>query len=598
MPWSKVGTTALATILALSVGAVSGHVQWGIWAFAGAFTSFYVADQPYRRRAAVLFWVMLGMAAAEVVGAAATLWWLSALVLAAAGYAATYLAGRYELRLPAGFMFLLVACISSAVPSVAQTPERVAFVLVGGAMAWIIGMSTWLVEPAGPEIRLMRTAYDSLAAFLGAIGTPRRMERQEEAASRLRAATEAVRAMRQGPEPMRRRLAFMAARGEAIFLSAVALAAERDRPLVAPWAPYMRRLGTLADPAAPPPPPSPQQQGSALERAFASVVAETAAAFREGEVPRHDRASDPDGRAPGIDRTPPFLTTASLRNGIAIGVAVVAAHLVGITHPYWAPLTVAAVLQGHTVETQTQRAVERVVGSLAGVGLTAALIAALHPSVWLSLALVVVLQALMRILLVKNYGLAVAPMTAFALLLVRASKPVPAPTLELPRLWDTLIGVALALAATYLLWARASSRKLPRVLSQTLADEADMFARVARRPAGGPSVEAAHLEAGLARLEAVAKDALSEVPPSRTGQRLLPSVEAAERLGYALIAADGGAIDVAADDAVLRQAEHVFDTLADTVRGADEAPMPDVSDLPDIGPVGRELRTLAKSLNP
>ncbi len=226
-----------------------------------------------------------------------------------------------------------------------------------------------------------------------------------------------------------------------------------------------------------------------------------------------------------------------------MGGSVVVAHLLGIQHPFWVPLTAAAVLQGETVRGFTQRAVQRVAGTAAGLALAWLLLSGLHPSPTAILLLVLVLQAAMLASLARNYAAAVALITAFALLILQLGNPGPAPIGA--RRTDTLVGVGSALAAAHLLWPRTASRRLPGAL-RALLDAAAADLRALAPAATGPELREREtaLQSALWRVKDVATDAGAEVPASRTAANLRPRIAAAERLGYLLLAAPHAGVPV------------------------------------------------------
>lgn len=85
-------------------------------------------------------------------------------------FAATYLSAWARLPLPQGFMFVLVACVSAATAAPAQLVPQIAFSLVGGAIAWLVGMAGALRDARGPERRRVGAAYGALAKFADRFG--------------------------------------------------------------------------------------------------------------------------------------------------------------------------------------------------------------------------------------------------------------------------------------------------------------------------------------------------------------------------------------------------------------------------------------------
>ncbi len=565
-PWAKVALTAATSASAFALGALSGNLLLGSWAFLGGFASFYIDDQPYRQRALILRGVAAGLAVAAGVGALALAWPLMAGAFGLLALASTWAAGRVRLPLPGAFMFLLVASVTAASAKPGELLPRVGMALVGGAIAWVVGMAGALLRPAAPARRATAGAFEALARYAEAVGST------SEAAAAHRAAL-ALTTLGPGAR----------ARAASVFLALTELGAEEPGRLDAGWAVAVRALGHDRRGS---PPPIPSSPATDAARRLAAVL-------RGGARPvTAPRTSEFPSARPAV---PPFLPHASVRAAIALALAVAVAHFATVAHPYWLPLTVAAVLQGHTVEMLTRRALERVIGTVAGLVLVFAILLVLQPSPLAALALVLALQALMRVLMPLNYGLAVAPMTAFALLLVEVAKPTAAWGLVSSRLVDTGLGVSLALAATYLLWPRASSARLPDALADTLRAEAALL-RSPPDPGAAPPADTARATLrSLDRLYRVADDARQEVPPARRALSLSAAVDRTVLLGYRLLARTASANGTRAEAAVRAQASQVLDALAKAVTGPGDDPR-GVRPVPDIAGVGADLRTLMACL--
>jgi hypothetical protein len=133
----------------------------------------------------------------------------------------------------------------------------------------------------------------------------------------------------------------------------------------------------------------------------------------------------------------------------------------GINRTYWIVLTVVAVLQKSPEWQATQlRAVHRVLGTLFGVGLFAALVA-LEPGTVQLVALLAALQFATEIVVTRHYGVALLLITPMALLISVTAGSQPWRVLAGARLVDTLIGAAVALAASWLVDRFAARRGEP-----------------------------------------------------------------------------------------------------------------------------------------
>lgn len=136
----------------------------------------------------------------------------------------------------------------------------------------------------------------------------------------------------------------------------------------------------------------------------------------------------------------------ALRVALAMAGGTIIWHVWGLPNGYWTPMTAAILLKPDFHEA-TLRAVNRLVGTLIGAGLMTIVLAFIRPgsaelgcllllAIWLCLAL-------MRV----NYGLFVACVTAYVVLLF-STLGLPEPIIALHRVEATLAGAAVALAVS------------------------------------------------------------------------------------------------------------------------------------------------------
>lgn len=123
-----------------------------------------------------------------------------------------------------------------------------------------------------------------------------------------------------------------------------------------------------------------------------------------------------------------------------------AATIIGIGHPYWAAVSATVPLSGTTLAAQLGRASLRLAGTILGLGVAFALLAA-GPPPWLLVIAVAVLQITTELFVARNYGIAVISLTPLALILGRLAAPGPLPPLLTDRLVETILGVAVAIGA-------------------------------------------------------------------------------------------------------------------------------------------------------
>ena len=229
-----------------------------------------------------------------------------------------------------------------------------------------------------------------------------------------------------------------------------------------------------------------QQAAAILDRAaqYAGVSAVTVAALNEGHAPAAPAPSpvlaEPAERmspwAAVRDTLSPdsLVLRYALRVAVVVTVAVALGELLDIKRGYWMTITVIVILQPYTGLT-TQRAVQRVVGTVLGGLLTAALGALFHdPRAILVLSFV--FAATCVALLPVNYAAFSIFLTPTFVLLAEASAG--DWHLATTRVLNTLLGGALALLGSRLLWPSPEKTRLPGYMASALRANRDYLERV------------------------------------------------------------------------------------------------------------------------
>ena len=416
--------SALAMGLPLLALVVTGHPVAAVFAAFGAFTGLYGDDRPYRVRARLLAGVGAGFVGAVALGSAGGLllphgWWVLAVAVAAA--VAKWGCDTAGVGTPGAWMFLFAFAASTQVPT---RPEdivvRALLAAAGAAVAVTVTMLGALGDPGGPERRAVAAALRTTAQVLrlGADATPRDWHVAHVA---LRRAERCARAAAPAARPP---LLALLHRAEGLLTDAVLapddprVAAQSDlllqdrAPLRRPPArwPRRRRPGRTVEAAGPDP---------------------TDARF--SPPPEVRVAREQQARHVAVLR----LFTAA-RVFLGAGVAGAGALALGLGHPYWAPVSAAAVLQATHVRMTWHRSIQRGLGTAAGLLLGALLLAA-HPDPVLIAVLVVLMQVGIEAFIRRNYALGVLFITPMTMLL--SDLLVPSSTYDL--VVDRLGGVAL-----------------------------------------------------------------------------------------------------------------------------------------------------------
>ncbi|MBS7549266.1 FUSC family protein [Dietzia massiliensis] len=445
---TKAGLTVL---LCLAVPTLLGRFDLGLLTVTGTFAVLYAPAAPLRRRAATVAGIGLGLVVATSLGAftaGSHLAFAVTAVLLATVTAGLCLAlrvgppGSYFLVLTAGIAYLLVGEHGT---EPALVPGMTA---VGAVVAWLVTMADLLPDPRRPERRAVRCARDAVAAYAATEPGPDSRPQHRAAAQALADAEEAV--------------------AEGMWTPSGPISAElatAHREYDARAARASRHIVPGDDPAWDPRNPDAGRwlEGDP-ESADVEMPSAAAAGRAEREIVRDERRHIGSLRRrlrTGL-RWPgePWSVAASVGTATAVSI-VLLTLLAGSDQPhlYWVIAFSALVLhQGGPRVARTYRALHRLTGTVAGLGVFL-LVAALQPSGWWLIGLIVVLQFSIELLVTRNYGLAVTLITPLALL-TASGGDVPDQPLPLvgERLLDTVVGVLAALVVLWGLGRRAHHR--------------------------------------------------------------------------------------------------------------------------------------------
>lgn len=158
-----------------------------------------------------------------------------------------------------------------------------------------------------------------------------------------------------------------------------------------------------------------------------------------------------DGAAmPGGAFSAAQLTWHSIQFLVVAAISGTIGQLSGAGHSNWAMVAGIAAIAAPDAPARISRAVHRVVGTLAGVAVTAVILA-FHPSAWPLAVVVVVLQFFGELFVIRHYATALIFITPLALCLVQLGSPVPVEQLVFSRVIETVIGAAVAVAVVVLI---------------------------------------------------------------------------------------------------------------------------------------------------
>ncbi|MFI2359229.1 FUSC family protein [Streptomyces anulatus] len=489
---------ALRAAIAMAVPALpmalAGRADLAVYAMLGSFTTTFGRNLPYARRARVLAVVAVAMTACVGCGSALAVWaqprdggagaavTVAAMALVAA--AAKFACDAARLR-GLGAVLLLFAFAVAAYGSTDPTDVGVqtALAATGAAVAWVLAVLGWFVHPDRPQRLVVAAALRELADLWEAAGegAGRGLVRHRATAAVLQAyrtlgVMPPTGAERGGRGDTCLRLTDLAwalliasarrapddpcgparnLRRQADLLVSRRRRLPRMLPELAVLAPTASSraasLSTARDTGAPgAAPDTAPDTGASPSPAVASSSSSSTrlpdTSLRAAEARATELVT---GRGHGAAARTSVLLVPALRMLLGTGLAGAAALPLGLGHGYWAAISAAAVLHSVNVRTAAQRAVQRTLGTTAGLLIALGVLAARPEPVVLTLV-IVVLEFLLEYVVARNYGLGVVFLTPLALLLTDLVAPSPAGDLVQDRALSSLLGVGIALVCALL----------------------------------------------------------------------------------------------------------------------------------------------------
>ncbi|MET7516439.1 FUSC family protein [Streptomyces sp. NPDC005480] len=470
---------ALAMALVALPVAIAGRPGLSVYAMLGAFTTTFGRNLPYPRRARVLALVAVAMTACVGCGSALAAWvrpgaggWGAAVVVAAtavvAGLAklacdATRLSG-----LGAVLLLFSFAVAANGSPTTADVLPQTGLAAAGAAVAWVLGVSGWLVHPDRPQRFAVARALRELAGLLTGPGGPGGDVRQARHRTTV-AVLQAYHSLGIAPPTQAQQ-----AGRDGIFvrltdLSWSLLINSARRPPEDPAATaeqLLRQARVLTERRRRPPAllpglslPSPAGRGSE-DSPMTPMAPATGpgqpVAWRATELLMGRRAGGPEHRA--------VLAVPAVRMVLGTGIAGGLAVAGGLEHSYWASISAAAVLHSVNLRTTAQRAVQRTLGTVIGLLLALGVLATDPEPVALA-CVIVLLEFLLEYFVPRNYGLGVVFLTPLALLMTDLAAPTPAGELVADRVLGSVLGIVVGLVCALMLVHDHAALRVERALA-------------------------------------------------------------------------------------------------------------------------------------
>ena len=500
------------------IGWLAGDVAAGLMASLGGLTGLYGSGRAYRSRARMLALIACGFAITLALGFwAGAIPWLAIVVVALLAMVATWLCNALVVGGPGAYLFMLACAAGTAMPaSHLHVGHVVWLVLAGGLFAWIVQMTAALLEPRGPERRAVLAAGRAVTTYLDALGGKREDRTRHDAAFALHQAWTVLVAQQPAHASADDTLGRLRAINRALhlqFASALGASARDEWTLADTKARAHRLLTCIDDPNVEP-----------------------------VEARDHLPIGQPAAWTMLVDALQPG--SPLRRVVLRVGIAALAVGALGATihlqRAYWAVAAAVLMLhQGFDWIRTVQRSLQRTLGTWIGLLLAYAILVWHPEGAWLALT-VMVLQFVLQLLVVRNYGLAAIFVTAVAITIASGGRHIDDPTSYLlARGIDTLAGCAMALIVYRLLPPRAANEHIPdRIVHCLQAVDAlvDFLASgdVATPPAR--KARRAVQQASFALTQAYDEALAASSSERRAAEEAWPAIAATERLAYRALA--------------------------------------------------------------
>jgi uncharacterized membrane protein YccC len=570
---------AFGVLVPLAAGIATGHVEFGTFAALGAQPAGFVSFRGVTRSRVLLVAITAaGMAISTFVGGttAASLPWVLVPVIIVWAYATGICSALGPTAVAVSLQWPVALLIGSAIPlAPSQALVRAGLVLAGGLWQGALVISSWALLRGSAERTAMAGSYAELSRYAGqladgqsgppapdtlpgtaALRDPNPLLRSAarrhlldlmEMAERIRTTLTTL----AGPggttpagSPAAARRALLEAASRSLRELAEAL---NSRPSRRAGHLELARQLILADILAPDNPR--RWAGETLHGQLRSAC-DITERLNDAEPGRSDRAAPrPSVRLPAHDLAVTLRANLgvssqagrhALRLAVVAGLAEVVAQAAGLSHGYWAGLTVLLVLRPDYGST-LYRGLQRAAGTVLGAGLGVATVLLGHFGSGALLAGIGLCLFASYAMFPVSYLAYAVFLTEFVVVLL-SLLGLPADQTALARLVGTGIGTGLALLA-YILWptweGTAANEKFALVfLAQ--ARFADALLRAYARPTADDARRARPLKLAARRARADAEasaDRLADEPdrPPMTGEFAQALVSAGHRLALAVL---------------------------------------------------------------
>lgn len=610
-PWVKAFSAGIAAFLPVFVGLLCGNIQYGLLAGMGSFTYLYVFNIPYAQRAKKLFFVVLGITFVVALGSISAPYpFVSAILMGLIGTFVVFIFGALKIPGPSAIFFVLVFAMTTGMsvhPELALLRAGLAF--LGGVLSWLIAMIGWLFNPYGPEVSVVQRVYRELAALLDSVGTDMFHQARHRTLLAMKEAEDTLAAgyISWRVTDLFKRLYVLNNHANIIFIYITEHFAKQSSKVPSELSASVRKLANSLDQNHEGDTTKilqPEQMDEAAARLFSKIYdADAVLNEPNSKINQVIRISKPSLKTifgGSFDKNSIVFIT-SLRYGVILTIAALIAYLLEFHRAYWVPLSCAAVMSGSTIVATYHRAIQRLVGTIAGI-LIASFVLSFEPEGLLIAFFIFLLTFITELFIVQNYGLAALFFTPNALIMAESTSLGHSFSyFASARIVDVLIGSFIGLIGVLFIGRRSASSRLPHLVGKTLRSQAQflylLFSGQGRDVKAEKTKEHLKMQTNLTNLKTIYSTALGEIPINkRAVDYYWPVIFCIDQLAYLLETCPKSSKCPVLSDEDIAQLLLVFESMANAANRMQPPAKKWIPEIEGYSSIQKEITLLQNAL--
>lgn len=494
-PWQKSIGIAICTGVPMLLGLIFNQAHWSALGGLGSFAYLYVTNETYYRRAKKMFCVVIGFTLTVFLGTLVAPYpFLVVILLGLIGVLATFLFGVLRIPGPAAIFFVLVYLMITSMPyDQGAAFERSFIVFLSSSFSWFVSMIVAPFDSHGPETRVLRATFMSLADFSFAMGTKDVNSIRNRVVNHMMESEEmlltAITPWKQSI--VRKKLLLLYEKANLLFIELLDLSYDKDIIIPEDICFIIKSIANEIK--------LKTMKGNEIAlnskpkldiaKKIKVMTKEERLKFKrlieiidEIEHIMNSQLQDTNLELKKRKRSKKIVLREAFKNesivfnkairyGVILAIASIVSHLVPFYKPYWIPLSCASVMLGATIIGTLNRAIERLIGTFIGLGL-AAVVLGLQPKGYELIIMSMFLSAITEFIILKNYAIATIFITANAILMAESKAPLIAPEVFLSaRFINVIIGSAIGLVGTFIMGHHSASIRLKSMLLKLMKNQ-------------------------------------------------------------------------------------------------------------------------------